>query len=79
MIVPQKMTEKERRTYTEIVYYDALRMIGKEYKTAKQVMDSSWNDYGLPPLEALVMAYENLQEEAKVAIKGKRRPKEPRT
>lgn len=78
MIPPTDMTEKERRAYTEIIYYDALKVIASEYKSADQVISRGLSEYGLEPIEALKMAYENMQEEAKLAIKGKRRPKDPR-
>lgn len=56
-------------------YYDTLRRIAKHYQTAEQLQRRAYKDWGLhDPLEALEYAYENIQQEAKIAIKGKRRP-----
>lgn len=56
--------------------YNALKRISQEYQTTDQLRRSS---RGLGPgyEESLEMAYENIQEEAKLAIKGVRisRPK----
>lgn len=54
-------------------YYDALKRI-KSYSTPEQLKRRASGDYGLEYIEALEMAYENLQEEAKRAVHGKRRP-----
>lgn len=56
-------------------YYDALRRIAKDYMTPAQIARDAAKSFGaLSTREYLEMAYENIQEEAKRAIKGKRRP-----
>lgn len=54
-------------------YYDALRRIARDYQTADQLRRNA-GQYGLEHIDELEMAYENIQEEAKLAIKGRRRP-----
>ncbi|MGY3393410.1 hypothetical protein ACVWW6_006001 [Bradyrhizobium sp. USDA 3311] len=56
-------------------YYDALQRIARQYQTADQLRRRA-GQYGCSHLEELEMAYENMQQEAAHAIKGKRRPKE---
>lgn len=48
----------------------ALNSIAKEYSTPSQLKRNSEADYGLDYESALEMSYENIQEEAKRAIKG---------
>lgn len=60
---------------SEQAYYDALKRIAKSYQSTDWLQRNSERHYGLSYLEALEMAYENLQYEAAQAIKGKRRPK----
>jgi len=60
----------------EQIYYDRLKRIAKGSQTTSQLRRSSERVFGLEYLEALEMAYENLQEAAASAIRGKRRPKE---
>lgn len=55
--------------------YDALRQIAKGFERSERVMKNADKDYGLSPIEALEMAYDNIQQTAKQAIKGLRRPK----
>ena len=58
----------------EQLYYDRLKKIAKGYMTPDQIR----RDSGGGPLtytEYLEMSYENIQQEAALAIKGKRRPK----
>lgn len=50
--------------------YAALERIAKGYQTPEQLRKNSSKQYGLDYQEALEMAYENLQAEAKAAIKG---------
>ncbi len=54
--------------------YDALKRIAHDYQTPAQLRRSCSRDYGLAAQEAIEMAYENIQGEAKSAIKGVRRP-----
>lgn len=65
----ETITEQAQR------YYDALLKISREFYSADRLMKTSERLYGLSPEEALVMAYENMQNAAKIAIKGRRRPK----
>lgn len=58
----------------ERVYFDALRHIERDFMTVEQLRRGSEKFYGLPFAEALEMAYENMQDVAKRAVKGKRRP-----
>lgn len=49
--------------------YDALLCIAVEYDEAQAILDGSQSYCGLDSDEALQMAYENMQTEAKMAIK----------
>jgi hypothetical protein len=55
-------------------YYDALKHIATAYESAERVKQVAEKRYGLTGDEALEMAYDNIQQEAKQAIRGKRRP-----
>ena len=57
-------------------YFDALLVIAKRYQTSDQLRRHS-GQYRLGHTEELEMAYENMQQVAKDAIKGQRRPKSP--
>jgi hypothetical protein len=50
--------------------HSILVKISKDYQTPKQLCKDSENEYGVEYLEALEMSYENIQGEAKAAIKG---------
>ena len=67
---------------SEAAYYDALKRITR-FQTVEQIRRNAEKQYGLEPVEALEYAYENVIQEARDAIRGKRRPKEstsePRT
>ena len=56
-------------------YFDALKRIATGYQTVEQLRRNAEREYGLDPAEAIEMAYENVIEEAKRAVKGRRRPK----
>lgn len=61
-------------------YYDALKRIAKDYMTPAQIARDAAKSFGaLSAREYLEMAYENIQEEAKRAIKGRRRPSPAQT
>ena len=47
-----------------------LNRIAKEYQTPTQLQRQSQSDYGLEYSEAMEMAYENIQSEAKFAVRG---------
>jgi hypothetical protein len=55
-------------------YFDALKRISL-YQSVDRLRKDSKDDWGLPFEEALAYAYENVIEDARRAIKGKRRPK----
>ena len=55
------------------LYFDALKRIGA-YSSPQYLRDHSEEEYGLLFDEALEMAYDNVIEEARAAVKGKRRP-----
>lgn len=57
----------------EQTYYDALKRIAS-YQSPTQMRRGAEKQYGLDYEEALEMAYENVLEEAKAAVRGKRRP-----
>ena len=54
-------------------YFDALKVIAKNYQTSEQLRRRA-GQYGLDHVDELEMAYENMQQVAKNAIHGKRRP-----
>ncbi len=54
--------------------YDTLKRIATGYQTTKQLRKDSQGEWGLDYEEALEMAYENIQQDAKSAIKGMKRP-----
>lgn len=64
------MTAKPTR---EQAYFDALRRIAS-YEPPGRLRKSAGRAYGLDAGEAIEMAYENVIEEAKAAIKGRKRP-----
>jgi hypothetical protein len=55
-------------------YYDALKRI-LEYASPEELREQSEEAYGLEYIEALEMAYDNIQSEARAATNGKKRPK----
>ena len=57
-------------------YFDALRRIAKAYDSPERIARTASGKYGLEAYEALEMAYDNIQGEAKAAIHGRRRPKQ---
>lgn len=54
-------------------YYDVLKRIAAEYQSSGKLRRNA-GQYGCSFEEEIEMAYENIQEEAKRAIKGHRRP-----
>jgi len=54
--------------------YDALKRIARGYQTPDQLRRNSERQYGLDYAEALEFAYENMQQDARNAIRGLRRP-----
>ncbi len=55
-------------------YFDALETIARGYQTSDQIRRRA-GQYGCSHIEELEMSYENMQQTAQIAIKGKRRPK----
>jgi hypothetical protein len=55
-------------------YFDALKRI-TNYQTTAQLCRRA-GQYGCEYVDELEMSYENIQQEAKNAIKGRRRPKD---
>ena len=66
------------KTDLEIRLYNALRRIARDYETAERLLRHG--EVGLSGEETLQYAYENIQSEAKHAIKGVRvaRPAQPK-
>lgn len=58
----------------ELRYYNALKRIARGYQTSDQLRRRA-GQYGCSHLEELEMSYENMQQEAKLTIKGRRQPK----
>lgn len=56
-----------------LTMYDTLKRISKDYMTPAQIRRDA-DKTGLDVEEYLEMSYENIQAEAKAAIKGMRRP-----
>jgi hypothetical protein len=59
----------------ELRYFDSLTRIAKAYMTTEQLQRRAQKMYGVSYHEALEMAYDNIQADARNAIRGKRRPK----
>lgn len=57
----------------ELRYYDALRRISS-YQSVEYLRKHSLRDWGVEFGEGLEMAYENVIDDAKRAVRGKRRP-----
>lgn len=62
------MTTKQLVQYNRMVA--ALVTIHKLYQTPAQLKKNSQKQYGIDYVEALEMAYENIQNDAKFAVKG---------
>ena len=58
----------------EQIYFDALKQIARGYQSSDQLYKRA-GQYGCSHVDELQMAYENIQDVAERAIKGKRRPK----
>jgi hypothetical protein len=55
-------------------YFDALRRIAREYRPPEWFEKNAEKTYGVSPDEALQMAYDNMQQTAASAIRGRKRP-----
>lgn len=60
---------------SEARYFDALKRISS-YQSVAHLRKHSERDWGLSFEEALEMAYENVIDDARRAVKGRRRPQE---
>ncbi len=54
--------------------FDGLCRIAKGFEKSERLLKHAERDYGLAPAEALEMAYDNMQEIARLALKGIKRP-----
>ena len=54
-------------------YFDALKRI-TQYQSSDHLRRGSEKEWGLPFAEALEYAYENVRDDARRAVKGRRRP-----
>lgn len=63
-------------TSNEQRYYDVLKRIASDYQSSAKLRRSA-GQYGCSFEEEIEMAYENIQEEAKRAIKNRKRPAGP--
>lgn len=62
------MTKTQQTQFMRM--YNALLNISKNYQTPDQLRKNCKKDYGLGYDESITMAYENIQAEAKYAVKG---------
>jgi len=60
------------KTPLEIRLYLALKKIAKSYDSATTILKTAEERYGLNPDECLEMAYDNIQIEAREAIRNVR-------
>ena len=65
------MTPLQQKQFNQMLAI--LTRIAKSYQTPKQLRRSAEKEFGLDYQEALEMSYENMQEDAKHAIKGVKR------
>ncbi len=66
---------KASKTSNELAYFDALKRIASYTPPEKMRRDNERGQgYGLDAEEEIEMAYENVIQEAKNAVRGKRRP-----
>lgn len=66
----EKMTSKQKENYNRM--RAVLIQIWKHYQSPDQLRRNSGKEYGLDYEEALEMAYENMQQTAKEAVRGVR-------
>jgi hypothetical protein len=62
------MTPKQIRQWNQMRH--TLLRISKQYMSSQKLRKESEGEYGLEFEEAIEMAYENVQSEAKAAVKG---------
>lgn len=61
---------KTARTPLEIRLVGVLRRIARDYQSAEQLLRNGEREYGISGSEALEYAYDNIQCEARAAVKG---------
>lgn len=66
----KKVTITENQVKQFNVMRNYLLRISKGYSTTSQLKKESRSDYGLDYEEVLEMAYENMQGEARLAVRG---------
>lgn len=64
------MTPKQKEQFNKM--RSTLKRISTGYQTPAQLYRSAERDLGLRPEEAIEYAYENIQQEAKIAVAGVR-------
>lgn len=64
------MTPKQKEQFNRM--RSTLKRIANGYQTPEQLRRSAERDICLIPEEAIEYAYENIQQEAKIAVKGVR-------
>lgn len=63
------MTPKQKSDFNKMLF--SLRKISKDYMSSEEIFsDFEKNHYGLDLEEVLGMAYDNMQNEATVCVKG---------
>lgn len=62
------ITKKKQEQFNRM--YEALKEISENYYPVNVLQSISESKYGVEPDEAVEMAYENMQDEAKRAIRG---------
>lgn len=62
------MTKKQTEQFNKML--SSLQLIAKGFQTPQQLLKSAKKDLGLDYEEALEMAYENIKEIAKNAVRG---------
>ena len=70
------MTPYEERAFRQM--YSALKRITK-YDSTDRLRRDGEESWGVPFAEALEMAYENLQSEARAGLSGVRQPRQPQS
>lgn len=70
----EKPIQKPAKASNEQRYFDALKRIAS-YQPSERLLRHGEQDWGVSGPEALEMAYDNIQGDAKRAIYGRRRPK----
>lgn len=70
------LTHEEKLNKSHVEQFNRMRavliLIGREYRTPEYLRKNAERDYGIDYHQALEMAYENIQETAREAVKGVR-------